>query len=344
MRLRGIAVRCGVAAERLLVERGRVVGVVANSIELRALGGVVLATGGFEGDAVLQRQFWSMTPVLSAAVRSNTGDGLRMAQKAGAGLWHMWHYHGSYGFRHPDSGYPFGVRLKRLPDWVPGTAPRDDVTMSWILLDRAGRRFMNEYEPYMQDTGHRPLEGLDFARLANSRIPAVLIVDTDGYTRYPLSAPTWHDAERGRPFRRGDAARLRRSDPAALRHSGGDIRGLRPGCRGACREVADWNALAAASAQIASVARRPGRLPIARPPFSGRMSGPIVSNTQGGPVHDEDQRVLDAFGVPIGSLRSRRDRQRIRRICTCPAAISRNASSAAGSPAATQPSRQENVA
>jgi hypothetical protein len=86
-------------------------GVVADSTELRALGGVVLRQGDSKGDAALQRQFWSMTPVLSAAVRSNTGDGLRMAQKAGAGLWHMWHYHGSCGFRHPDSGYPFGVRL-----------------------------------------------------------------------------------------------------------------------------------------------------------------------------------------------------------------------------------------
>jgi succinate dehydrogenase/fumarate reductase flavoprotein subunit len=302
VRLRGIAVRCGVAAERLLVERGRVVGVVANSIELRALGGVVLATGGFEGDAVLQRQFWSMTPVLSAAVRSNTGDGLRMAQKAGAGLWHMWHYHGSYGFRHPDSGYPFGVRLKRLPDWVPGTAPRDDVTMSWILVDRAGRRFMNEYEPYMQDTGHRPLEGLDFARLANSRIPAVLIVDTDGYTRYPLSAPTWHDAGVAARFgevtpRDFDAAILRRFDTLAAISA---AFGLDAAVLAAT--VADWNALVAANCPDRFGRPIPGRLPIARPPFYAAPAVPIVSNTQGGPVHDADQRVLDAFGVPIPGL------------------------------------------
>jgi succinate dehydrogenase/fumarate reductase flavoprotein subunit len=46
VRRRGIEVRFGMAAERLLVERGRVAGVVANGIELRARGGVVLATGG----------------------------------------------------------------------------------------------------------------------------------------------------------------------------------------------------------------------------------------------------------------------------------------------------------
>jgi len=56
-----------------------------------------------------------------------------MAQEVGAGLWHMWHFHGSYGFRHPDPQFPFGIRLKRLPDWVPGRGLREDVVMSWIL-------------------------------------------------------------------------------------------------------------------------------------------------------------------------------------------------------------------
>ena len=41
--------------------------------------------------------------------------------------------------------------MKRLPDWTPGGEVRD-VKMSWILLSKAGRRFMNEYAPYVQDT------------------------------------------------------------------------------------------------------------------------------------------------------------------------------------------------
>ena len=41
----------------------------------------------------------------------NTGDGIRMAQDVGAALWHMWHYHGVYGFKHPDPAYPFGFVL-----------------------------------------------------------------------------------------------------------------------------------------------------------------------------------------------------------------------------------------
>ena len=43
-------------------------------------------------------------------------------------------------------------------------------------------------------------------------------------------------------------------------------------------------------------------MPIAEPPFSAARVWPIVSNTQGGLSHDEDQRVLDAFGSPIPRL------------------------------------------
>lgn len=62
------------------------------------------------------------------------------------------------------SAYTFGVRVKRLPDWTPGGGLREDVAMSWILVDGDGLRFMNEYDPYMQDTGHRPFEFFDPVR------------------------------------------------------------------------------------------------------------------------------------------------------------------------------------
>ena len=299
---RNIEVRYGTRAERLLIEDGRVAGIRANGADITAKGGVVLATGGFEGAPELQLQFWSMNPVLSAAIRSNTGDGLRMAQAAGAQLWHLWHYHGSYGFRHPDPGYPFGIRLKRLPDWRSDQPLRDDVTMSWILVDRAGRRFMNEYEPYMQDTGHRALEGIDFTGPVTPRIPALLIVDAAGDALYPLSAPTWHDAAVAERYatttpRAFDAAILQvfdtlydvahafDLDPATLAET-----------------IDAWNKLVQSGAPDPLGRPAGGRAAIATPPFRAAPIVPIVSNTQGGPAHDAGQRVLDAFGVPIPGL------------------------------------------
>lgn len=300
--LRSIETRLETPATRLLTTDDGVAGVLTAGGRIGARGGVVLATGGFEGSRALQEQFWSNAQVLSAAVRSNTGDGMIMAQGAGAALWHMWHYHGSYGFRHPDPAYPFGVRLKRLPDWLPGTAFREDVAMSWILVDGRGRRFMNEYEPYMQDTGHRAFEEMDFTTQKPAHVPALLIVDAQGRARYPLSAPTWNDPDVASRF--GDTT-PRGMDQDILREFatldalasafGVDPAGLRA-------TVDAWNAQCGTAEPDPFGRPAESRMPILSPPFSAAPVWPIVSNTQGGPVHDARQRVIDAYGSPIPGL------------------------------------------
>lgn len=295
-----ITVRTACPAGRLIVEGGAVRGVQAGGARLTAHA-VVLACGGFEADPSLQRQFWSMQPVLSAAVRFNTGDGLRMGQAAGAALWHMWHFHGSYGFRHPDPAYPFGVRLKRLPDWNPAEGLRENVTMGWILLDCGGRRFMNEYEPYMQDTGHRPMEAFDPATQSWPRIPALLLTDAAGLARNALSAPTWHDPATAAAFgslgpRDFDAAILTEAPTLAALAGRFALDALALEA-----SVAAWNAACAAGRD--ELGRPPGSMaPIIEPPFSAAHVWPVVSNTQGGLAHDERQRALDPFGVAIPGL------------------------------------------
>lgn len=190
VRARGIEVRLNTAAEKLILgSDGAVLGAEVRADgqvkRIAARRGVILASGGFEASPELQRKYWQIRPVLPVATRGNTGDGIRMAQAAGADLWHMWHFHGSYGFRHPDPAYPYGLRVKKVPDWTPEvTAP--DVRMSWIVLDRQGRRFMNEYQPYLQDTGHRPLDQYDAQTQRFPRIPAFLVVDEEGRKLYPL--------------------------------------------------------------------------------------------------------------------------------------------------------------
>ena len=43
-------------------------------------------------------------------------------------------------------------------------------------------------------------------------------------------------------------------------------------------------------------------IPIEAPPFYAVPVWPIVTNTQGGPVHDARQQIIDAFGKPIPRL------------------------------------------
>lgn len=307
LRRRGIQVRTETLARRLFADAsGAVCGVQVESAgrlrAIRARRAVVLACGGFEASPDMQAQFWQGKPVLSAAVRGNTGDGIRMAQELGADLWHMWHYHGSYGFQHPDPAYPYGIRTKRLPDWLPGEGPRGDVVMTWIVVDRDGRRFMNEYPPYLQDTGARPLEAYGADRQRYDRIPCWLITDEAGRKRYPLGRPTYNDPavsydwsasniaeiELGIVRRAASIAELARFievDPDVLGET-----------------LTSWNQ-ACARQNDPQFGRPPSSMmALAEPPFYAAQLWPVVSNTQGGPRHDERQRIVDVFGAAIPRL------------------------------------------
>jgi succinate dehydrogenase/fumarate reductase flavoprotein subunit len=304
VRHRGIAVRLGARARRLVRGAGGAVEAVEldTGEALAVRRAVVLASGGFEADDEMKRQFWQGKPVATAAFRGNTGDGIRMAQDLGAALWHMWHYHGSYGFRHPDPSYPFGIRTKRVPDWFPGEGPSSDVKMPWILLDRDGRRFMNEYEPYVQDTGHRPFERFRPETQEYPRIPAFLVADEEGRKVYPFGRPTYNERGQSFDWSRDNLSEVelgiarRTEDVAGLaRELGVDASRLE-------ETLARWNA--GCEAGVDPDFGRPGSsmMPIRTPPFYSASVWPVVSNTQGGPVHDERQRVLDVYGEPIRGL------------------------------------------
>ena len=298
---RGIEVRLGTAVDRLWCDAGEIKGVRCGDAVVAARRAVVLACGGFEAAEDLQRQFWP-APMRSAATLANTGDGIRMAQAAGAGLWHMWHSHGVYGFHHPDPGYKLGIRIRRLHNWTPGSPANRASPMSWILVDRRGRRFMNEYDPYMQDTNHRPLAHYDPATQSFPRIPAVLVVDAKGRALYTLCEPSYNDDAIAARFNKQSLEEL---DELVLttRSSLAELADAFDLDREALRMAIDaWNAACAAGIDGAFGRPPASMMPIAEPPFSAAHVWPIVSNTQGGLPHDEEQRVLDAFGAPIPRL------------------------------------------
>ena len=94
----------------------------------------------------------------------------------------------------PDPSYPLGIPpYKRLPDWIPGEGARADVTVPWIIVDRAGRRYMNEYPPYTQDTSWRAMATYDPQSMSYLRIPSYLVMDEPGRAGYPIVSPTFND-------------------------------------------------------------------------------------------------------------------------------------------------------
>lgn len=295
-----IEVRLDCATLRLLSENGAVTGVtLADGRQVQ--GSVVLATGGFEADPNMQRQYWPGGTALSAAYAGNTGDGIRMAQSVGADLWHMWHSHGCYGFQVP--GHKFGARVKRLPDWQPGRdgLPDGDVPKAaWILLDISGRRFMNEYEPYMQDTGMRQLGTMDMAQQRAMANPAWFLTDANGLALYPMAKPTWNDPDARYEWSADNSAEV---DSGLFRRAAtvDELAGIvGVDATQVAETLEDWRGICQTAKD--PLGRPPKSLFSLSPPYFAATVVPVVSNTQGGPRHDAEQRVLDPFGTPIQGL------------------------------------------
>jgi succinate dehydrogenase/fumarate reductase flavoprotein subunit len=240
--------------------------------------------------------FWGQ-PVYGVTSLGNTGDGIRMCQAVGADIWHMWHFHGGYGFKFPD--YPFAFRHPIGGPLVPTRK------MPWILLDRYGRRYMNEYPPAVQDTGARDMLMYDPVRTEYPRIPSMLLFDEDGRKIGPLAQPIFQGNDHPsyewsednlKEVERGWIHKAQsRSDLAE--QLGVDVSTL--------SETLDkWNS-GYRSGHDAEYGRVPGTMMrIETPPFFWIEVWPVVNNTQGGPRHDEHRRILHVNGHPIPRLYS----------------------------------------
>lgn len=113
----------------VLVERA------GRRLAIRARRGVIMATGGFENNLDMQRNYFGLSKAWPLGTPGNTGDGIRILQKAGADLWHLRNQGQSGGvwpgFRFPDHPTVF---LRQL----------FFQSFSWIDIGGTGARFCDE--------------------------------------------------------------------------------------------------------------------------------------------------------------------------------------------------------
>ena len=294
---RGIEPRTGAAATELIVEDGRVVGVRFDSrsgpFEVRARGGVVLATGGFEWNRELVRSFVRGPMTHPVSVPTNTGDGLRMAMRIGASLSNM-----------PEAWW---VPTIEVPIEGRGTIAwqvnGERTRPHCIMVNRRGRRFTNEAANY------------------NALGEAFHVVDVSTYEF--VNHPAWMVFDRFYLDKYG-LARLARGTDAGLDRGGADPgrAGRRPSaCQPTALEdtVARWNDQAEAGDDPdfgrgrsahdrwwgdpdfgSDVRATLG--PIDSPPYYAVKVHSGALGTKGGPRTDGDARVLDLDGHPIVGL------------------------------------------
>ena len=304
---RGVCIELSTPVLRLIRNadnevRGVVIGGEKGERRISARRAVILASGGFEADAEMKTRYWQGKPVLMAANRGNTGDGIRMAQAVGADLWHMWHFHGCYAFKHTDPEFPFALRVKRLPDWNPARKDETDVVMAWIVIDQHGRRYMNECPPYAQDTAHRPMHHMDTETMSYPRIPSYLITDERGCSTYQLGDIRTNDPEYAYDWSEDNSKEL---ELKILRSAGtiAELAGMIGAKPAVLQATIDrWNALCDLGKDEDHGRPSGTMMRIDTPPFIFGQVWPTVSNTQGGPVHNAKQQIVNTAGQPISRL------------------------------------------
>ncbi len=187
----GVEPVTGARATRLLADVHGVSGVLVervdgSTVEVTASGGVVLATGGFEWDEDLKRAFIRGPLTRTAAVPTNTGDGLVMAMREGAALGNM-----------------------REAWWVPTIDVEVEGwgTVTWqvngerarphcIMVNRRGRRFTDEAANY--NAFGSAFHVVDVASFEYVNHPAWMVFDAHYVTAYgiaghkdPTVVPAW---------------------------------------------------------------------------------------------------------------------------------------------------------
>jgi succinate dehydrogenase/fumarate reductase flavoprotein subunit len=287
---RGLDLRFATPGQELIADlAGTVTGVrTASGRRIGARGGVVLATGGFEGDPEMLREHLALEPLAVWGSSAATGDGHRMAQKMGAGLWHMRNMTTTSGLIPPGEAHGFYARFRR-----PG----------YIWIDGSGRRFVDEtIKPQHGQAriGGRydlhPVHPMHALFDERTRLAGPLTTTLDELPvgwQLLISGYTWSEDNSveiaagwiQRADTPAELARLIGVDPAELTAT-----------------VDDWNAACAAGRDVA-VHRPPATLlPLDEPPFYAYRAGPMLSWTNGGLRRDERCRVLDPYGAVIEGL------------------------------------------
>lgn len=131
---RGIKVMTDTPAKELMTnQKGEVVGVVAEregeKISIKAKKAVILTCASFDYNEAMKDTYLPLTPLYAIGNPGNTGDGIVMAQKVGASLWHMSSFFGWFVFKAPEYAPAFSINFH---------------SPSFIFVDKDGRRFGDE--------------------------------------------------------------------------------------------------------------------------------------------------------------------------------------------------------
>jgi succinate dehydrogenase/fumarate reductase flavoprotein subunit len=287
---RGIQVLTKTPAKDLIADaQGAIIGLTAEkegkTIHIKARKAVILTCGGYENDPRTKWDYLPVKPARFLGTPGNTGDGIRMAQKVGADLWHMTRLSCLIGFQAPEFEAAFWVSF---------------LSEGFLFVDKYGRRFVNEagieIHEYYRELSHFDVEKVEFPRVPiwavfddQTRRRGPLSRGTGGYNRdlYTWSLDNMAEIAKGWILQgktvRDLAAKIS-VEPQVL------------------EETLDRYNQCCQKGKDEDFGRSREDLRALAPPFYAIRLWPALINTQGGPRRDKESRVLDPEGKPIPRL------------------------------------------
>ncbi|MBV6415932.1 MAG: hypothetical protein CMLOHMNK_00455 [Steroidobacteraceae bacterium] len=262
---------------------------------IRANRGVVLAVGGFEANPQMQRDYFGLADVAPLGTPHNTGDGIKILQKAGADLWHL-----------RNKGQSGGIWPGFRPDGFVNGFLRTFFwqSFSWIEIDANCERFYNETAE-LQLTHFKEKKHGQYIETPHYRAgPVHMIFDaiTCQHNKLVTEVMSWNPVVRGYRWSDDNSAEIAKGwivqadsiealapkigrDPAALKATVERY-------NAACRQQRDDD-----------FGRNPQTLmPVAQGPFYAIRIDPVIVCTGGGARRNIRSEVLDHEGRPIPRL------------------------------------------
>jgi succinate dehydrogenase/fumarate reductase flavoprotein subunit len=278
------------AKDLLTDAQGAVIGAIiqkeGKERTVKARRAVILTCGGFEYDDWLKANYLKGYPYYSLGSPGNTGDGVKMAQRVGADLWHMAGVSCPVGFKAPEFEAAFIVKPP---------------SNRYLFVDQNGKRFVSETDIHAYNF---LVDIFDPHTLTFSRIPCFLIFDQTaretgamglpslGYNRgrYSWSKDNSAEISRGWILEDNTLAGLAKKvgvDPVALE-----------------KTVSEYNRYCERGEDPVFHRLKDKLAPVRSGPYYAMKLWPCLLNTQGGPRRNVKAQVLYPDGRPIPGLYS----------------------------------------
>jgi succinate dehydrogenase/fumarate reductase flavoprotein subunit len=278
-------------------------GVVAEQkgrkIFVKARRAVVLACGGYEANYEMQVYYnFPGIKIYPWGTPFNTGDGIKMVSEIGAPLWHTCNLEWDGPcVKVPSEKYGISVQA--------GICTNAGVPGNYILVNKYGRRFMNDTKSLTHIKESLELTYFDHEKVEYPNLPFYIIFDETYRMKRPLVPKNtfqWNHVHKVVEWSSDNSAEIEKGwvlkantlkelaakagiDPAGLEAS-----------------VAKYNEFCQAG-KDADFKRRPENLfPVVTPPYYAAELALTVTNTQGGPKHNGKSQTLNKDNKPIPRL------------------------------------------